>query len=375
MRHRSSFLFPLLALLAAAPSAEGRSLPFAAVTTAPSAPAPGDPIVLKLSGQWPDSCVPDSSRAQLTREGFAVRVNLSYSGQVEACLTVIRPWSLEFPMGQLAAGTYVVEVTITRSLMPVQEIGKGEFVVKIPEESVFWVPGFAARGSVGSLASTLSAFNNSGQTATVTMTGAWDALGERVLPEVETTLAAGEGASFDTRALRPGQQVQMLAFRAPTRMTLRATLERLETVPEGLPKPPLALGRVELPVFTELVPAGMTAVAGDVSFSAEECGEAPAVRRRVNLTVFNAGKETASFVLDAPNGSGDGSYPMKYDVPASSLVQFNDVPTAGLPVCSPGGAFLSVTANQPFLAYVSSSRPETVPGVLPYEIFPALIGR
>jgi hypothetical protein len=375
MRHRITPLVILLALLLAPAAASAQQYPSAVVATGPSAPAPGDPVVLLLSGIWPDSCVPDASRASLTREGTRIRVNLSYSGQVEACLTVLRPWSLEIALGELPAGTYKVEVTLARSLMPVQTIGTGEFVVKIPEETVFWVPGFAAKGVVGSLASTLSAYNNSGQTAVVSPVGAWDALGEREIPGGETTLAAGDSASFDTRSLRPGQQVQMLAFRAATRMALRATLERLETVPDGLPKVPLALGRVELPVFTELVPAGMTAVAGDISFSADECGETPSVRRRVNLTVFNAGAAPASFTLDAPNGTGDPSYPLKYEVPARSLFQFNDIPTAGLPVCSTGGAFVSVTADQPFLAYVSTSRPETVPGILPYEIFPALVGR
>ena len=156
---------------------------------------------------------------------------------------------------------------------------------------------------------------------------------------------------------------------------LRATLERLESVPEGLPKPPMALGRVELPVFKELVPAGMTAVAGDISFSAEECASEAPARRRINLTVFNSGDSAASFVVGTPNGPGLLPYPMTFQVPGRSLVQFNDLPSKGLPVCSPGGAFVSVTADQPFLAYVSTSRPETVPGVLPYEIFPASLGR
>jgi hypothetical protein len=259
--------------------------------------------------------------------------------------------------------------------MPARTIGTGEFEVKIPVETVFWVPGFSATGAVGSLASTLSAYNNSGQTAVVTPVGTWDALGERITSLEPVSLAKGEGGSFDTRSLRAGQTVQMLAFRAATRMTLRATLERLETVPEGLPKPPMALGRVELPVFTELVPAGMTAVAGDISFSSEECGENSSVRRRINLTVFNAGDRSATFVLGSPNGTDESPYPKPFEVSAKSLVQFNDIPATGLPVCAPGGAFLSVTADQPFLAYVSTSRPETVPGVLPYEIFPARLGR
>ncbi len=376
MRHRATPLFVLLSLsLPAAAPASAQQLPFAVVATAPSAPAPGDPVVLQLSGQWPDSCIPEPARARLTRDGQAIQVNLNYAGLTGACQTVIRPWSLEIPAGPLPAGSYKVEVTVTYSLMPARFIGSGEFVVKVPEEATFWVPGFSANGAAGALASTLSVFNNSGQTAVVTPVGAWDALGERTTSDDSVSLPAGEGISLDTRSLRPGQAVQMLAFRAALRMTLRATLERLEPVPEGLPKPPKSLGRVELPVFSELVPAGMTAVAGDITFSSEECSEQPLARRRVNLTVFNAGDRSATFVLGTPNGTEDSAYPKPFDVPAKSLVQFNDIPTAGLAVCSSGGAFLSVTADQPFLAYVSTSRPESAPGILPYEIFPALLGR
>ncbi|MBK8598988.1 MAG: hypothetical protein IPN83_26170 [Holophagales bacterium] len=378
MRHRETLLILLVTLALVVPGASpaaAQQLPSATITTAPSAPAPGDPVVLKLSGQWPDSCVPDASRARLTRAGQYLQVNLGYSGIVGPCLSVIRPWSLEIAAGPLPGGTYKVAVTFTYSLMPARTIGTAEFEVKEPQATIFWVPGFSATGAAGSLASTLSAYNNSGQTAVVTPVGAWDALGERTISPEPVSLAAGAGATFDTRSLRPGQTVQMLAFSAATRMPLRATLERLESVPEGLPKPPMALGRVELPVFKELVPAGMTAVAGDISFSAEECASEAPARRRINLTVFNSGDSAASFVVGTPNGPGLLPYPMTFQVPGRSLVQFNDLPSKGLPVCSPGGAFVSVTADQPFLAYVSTSRPETVPGVLPYEIFPASLGR
>lgn len=375
MKHRATLLPALLVLLTVAAPAGAQQLPSATVTTTPSSPAPGDPVVLKLTGQWPDSCVPEPSRTKLSREGQQLLVNFSYSGISTPCLTVIRPWSLEVPVGPLPEGSYKVDVTLTYSLMPARTIGTGDFVVRAPQAADFWVPGFSATGSVGSLASTLSIYNNSGQTAVVTPVGAWDALGERTPPLEPVTLGSGDGASFDTRSLRPGQTVQMLAFSAATRMTLRATLERLESVPEGLPKPPLALGRVELPVFTELVPATMTAVAGDISFSSEECGEQATVRRRINLTLFNSGDRAATFVVAAPNGPGVLPYPLSLEVPARTVVQFNDLPSKGLPVCSAGGAFVSVTADQPFLAYVSTSRPETVPGVLPYEIFPARLGR
>jgi hypothetical protein len=346
------------------------------VATVPAAPTPGDPVVLKLSGQWPDSCVPETSRTNLVRSGTVLNVNFNYSGFSGACAAAVTAWSLDVPAGELDAGTYTVEVTRVRTFGAAEPIGSGSFVVAPQTEATFWVPGFSANGSVSALASTLTAFNNGTGDATVTPLGAWDALGERQSPVEPATLPAGTSASFDTRDLRTGQTVQLLSFRAPTRVTLRATLERLENVPEGLPKVPAALGRVELPVFTELVPAGMTAVAGDVSFSAEECAGDVSTRRRINLTLFNAGTDAATFVVDTPNGpAGESPYPMTHEVPARTVIQLNALPSDGLAACESGGAFLSVTADQPFLAYVSTSRPQTVPGVLPYEVFPARLQR
>ena len=367
-------LLPLAAVLSGPASAQ--SLPYATVATVPANPTPGDPVVLKLSGMWPDSCVPQAPQAKLTQDGTNLRVILIYSGFSGACAAVVTSWALDVPAGELEAGSYQVQVDLVRTLLPAETIGTGSFVVAAQPEADFWVPGFSANGSVSALASTLTGFNNSASAADVTPLGAWDALGARPSPVAPATIPPGEAASFDTRQLRAGQAVQMLAFRAPVRVTFRATLERLENVPEGLPKTPAALGRVELPVFTDLFPAGMTAVAGDISFSAEECAAGATGRRRVNLTLFNAGDAPATFVVDAPNGKPEGSaWPKSLEVPAGTLVQFNDVPTEGLAVCETGGAFLSVTADQPFLAYVSTSRPETAAGILPYEVFPARLQR
>jgi hypothetical protein len=376
MRHHTTLPALLLALATAvAPTALSQSLD--PIATVPAAPAPGDEIVLKLSGLWPDGCVPEASRTALTRNGGAIRVNFDYSGFSGVCTAAVTPWALDVPVGPLAAGSYSVEVTRTRTFMPADRVGTGSFAVAALAESTVWLPGFVAPGPATTLASTLTAYNNTDHAATVTFLGAWDALGE-LAPPASAELEPRAAAVLDSRSLREGQAVQMLALRAPRRVALRATLERIETVPEGLPKVPESLGRVELPVFTELFPAGMTAVAGDVSLSASECAAAPEARRRVNLTLFNAGGSMATFKVSsvsagaAPGSSGEG---VEYEVPAKSLVQFNALPIDTLPVCDAGGAWFRITGDQPFLAYVSTVRPETLPGVLPYEIFPARLDR
>lgn len=368
----------LLSLTASfAAPASAQTYPTVDVATAPASPAPGDIVVLKLSGQWPDGCVPEAARTSLVQEGTLLRVTFNYSGYSASCTAVITPWSLDVSAGELAAGSYTVEVTRTRTLMPAEKIGEGAFTVTPLPESTVWLPGFSAPGATYSLASTLTAFNNTDSVAAVTYVGAWDALGQYETPD-PVELAAHSSGILDSRSLRAGQAVQMLSLRAPRRVALRATLERLETVPEGLPKVPESLGRVELPVFTELFPAGSTAVAGDVSLSTLECASGPEARRRVNLTLFNAGTEAATFrvsALSVASGPGGSSPEREYAVPAQSLVQFNALSLEGLPVCEAGGAWFQITGDQPFLAYVSTVRHENLPGVLPYEIFPARADR
>ncbi|HYN41807.1 MAG TPA: hypothetical protein VE129_08525 [Thermoanaerobaculia bacterium] len=378
MKHQTILPALLLSLTAsfAAPAAV-QALPTVVVATAPASPAPTDTVVLKLSGQWPDGCVPEASRTNLTQEGSVLRVTFNYASVSGPCTAAVTSWSLDVAAGKLAEGSYTVDVAVLWTLMPVETIGTGAFMVAPLPEATVWLPGFAATGDTYSLASTLTAFNNADNTATVRYLGAWDALGESTAP-APVQLAPHAAGILDSRPLREGQAVQMLSLTAPRRVALRATLERLETVPEGLPKVPESLGRVELPVFTELFPAGSTAVAGDISLSALECASGPEARRRVNITLFNAGTESATFGVSATSvmtGPGGGGPEYAYEVPAKSLVQFNALSLQGLPVCDAGGAWFRITGDQPFLAYVSTVRPENLAGVLPYEIFPARADR
>ncbi len=279
--------------------------------------------------------MPEAARTNLTQEGSLLRVTFNYSGLSGPCTAAVTPWSLDVAAGKLAEGSYTVDVDgpAGRSCRRRRSAPARSRSPRFPSRR----SGFRASpppATTYSLASTLTAFNNADNAATVTYVGAWDALGESTTP-APVELEAQAAGILDSRSLREGQAVQMLSLRAPRRVALRATLERLETVPEGLPKVPESLGRVELPVFTELFPAGSTAVAGDVSLSALECASGPEARRRVNLTLFNAGTEAATFRVSAVSvmtGPGGGSPPEQvYEVPAKSLVQFNALSLAGPP--------------------------------------------
>ena len=378
MRQQTILPALLLALAASlAGPAWAASLPNATVATDPAAPAPGDSIVLKLSGQWPDGCVPTSSLTKLTRVDSTFTVDFNYSGFSGTCTAAVTPWSLDVPVGSLPIGSYDVSVTRTRTFGPAELIGSGSFTVAAVAEEMVWLPGFFAPGAAMSLASTLTAFNNSDRPATVTYAGVWDGLGE-FTPPAPVQIPSAAAAILDSRSLRDGQHVQMLSLSFPRGVALRATLERFETVPDGIARVPESLGRLELPVFTALFPAGSTAVAGDVSLSVSECAGGPEVRRRLNLTLFNAGADSATFQVAgtaAGDTPGPAMEPLSYSVPAHSLVQFNAIPLDTFPVCKAGGAWFRITGSQPFLAYISTVRPETVPGVLPFEIFPARLDR
>ena len=379
MRHQT--ILPALLLSAAAllsTHASAQTYPWAQVATVPSAPAPGDEVVLALSGEWTDTCGPTAEQATVTRDGTALAVDIVYGGYGVGCGAAISPFHLNVGAGALPEGSYAVTVTLTLPFSRPQTIGTGAFVVAEPPKTLVWVPAFSARSDGYVLASNLTAFNNGEAAGEVATLAAYDALGERDPGRAGVAIEPQGAALVPSAPLRSGQAVEMLALSAPRSFAFRATLERLEDVPAGSPKAPESLGRVELPVFTELVPAGATAVAGDVSLTPTECSGPVESRRRVNLTIFNAGDEAATFtvagaaVSAGPGGSGNSQ---TYGVPARSLVQFNALPVDAFPVCQPGGAWFRINGNQPFLAYVSTARPQTVPGILPYEIFPARVAR
>jgi hypothetical protein len=99
--------------------------PVANITLAPANPTTDDEIVLQLSGNWPNGCVPQSPQVSLL--GNEIRINTANPAQ--ACITVVTPWSLAVPLGKLAApGNYTARVIHT-SVEGVAEIGRLAFSV------------------------------------------------------------------------------------------------------------------------------------------------------------------------------------------------------------------------------------------------------
>jgi len=98
--------------------------PTAQITIDPASPTVNDNITIRLSGTWPDACVPQNP--QLTVTGNDLRIDTSNPGQ--GCATVLTGWSLNVPAGKLAAGIYTVRVIHTASSVQ-RQLGQQTFTV------------------------------------------------------------------------------------------------------------------------------------------------------------------------------------------------------------------------------------------------------
>jgi 6-phosphogluconolactonase (cycloisomerase 2 family) len=119
----------------------------------PANPTTNDQITVRLSGEWPNTCVP--REPVLTVVGNEVRINTSNPGQF--CGQAFTPWSLTVPVGRLAGGAYQV---IARHTYPggQTELGRKSFTVTNPSPPPTLALSFngKARDRVGSGETALS---------------------------------------------------------------------------------------------------------------------------------------------------------------------------------------------------------------------------
>lgn len=79
------------------------------LSTAPECISASTVAALTVSGQWPDSCIPNFISSAVS--GNEVDLFTVRDPPPTFCLTVIRPWSLTANVGPLPAGTYTVYAT------------------------------------------------------------------------------------------------------------------------------------------------------------------------------------------------------------------------------------------------------------------------
>lgn len=105
----------------------GTGLNTAEIEVSPSSPTTSDTISVRLSGVWPDGCVPRDPRVQIT--GSEIRIDTVGAPPDAACLTVLSPWELTVVVGQLPAGTDRL-VVINSSQGRFLELGRRVFDVR-----------------------------------------------------------------------------------------------------------------------------------------------------------------------------------------------------------------------------------------------------
>ncbi|MCD6155111.1 MAG: hypothetical protein J7J22_05035 [Candidatus Verstraetearchaeota archaeon] len=111
-----SILHGVISVWAGSTSAEipmGTSLEFI-----PFSPRPGEPVLLHLSGTWPNGCVP--VQAQIAKLGNTLFVSLITQVEINPhvmCTMALTPWELEVPLGSFDAGTYIVSVTYRSQIL------------------------------------------------------------------------------------------------------------------------------------------------------------------------------------------------------------------------------------------------------------------
>jgi len=247
-----------------------------------------------------------------------------------------------------------------------------------PKSQTVYVPG-ALAGSDPQIWTLIWALNNGSESALVRPLTKWDPAGEHDLSLADPLAIAPGGTAYlisDT-VPDPQQAVQFLALSVPAGVVIRPMLQRSIAGNSA--------GALTLPFFTSLVPANTRSVAGNFRSSYVECTP-PGTPRRLNVTLFNAGDVEATFhvaVATRTNGIRVGPpedretrTDFDYVVPPRTVQQINAVPYDVGALCEGwlwGMGWVEITADQPYLAYASTVRQDG-PGILPYEVFPALTG-
>jgi hypothetical protein len=144
---------------------------------------------------------------------------------------------------------------------------------------------------------------------------------------------------------------------------------------------PVTLGETSLPVYRGLFAASTTAYAGLINLGAPFVCGAPEEQnlRRVNVTLFNGGEGDARFtirVLPARLGA-DPIVETTALLSPKEVLQINKltipyVRDGSVDVAGDGlRVWVSVTADQPFLYYVSTPFDTSTPGTIPVQVFEA----
>lgn len=251
------------------------------------------------------------------------------------------------------------------------------------EDHVF-VPCFEAVYSLDSegrreWVSHVHAFNATTQTAFVRLVAVHVPVGfDDQYPLSQRSYAPGTGAVMP---LIRGRQPFFNEFEVPPGVVVSAEVEKVFAKPCAIDPTILGQGRVPLPVYRGLFPAGIHVVTNTIALGnprlTPDCvAENEKYFRRVNVTLFNGGDEPGTFTIKVLPlwNTPTPIYETTVTLAAKEVRQVNRLP---IPIVdSPetfswSGVFvwMVVTCDQPFLGYASTIFDDPEPGAQPFEVF------
>ena len=139
----------------------------------------------------------------------------------------------------------------------------------------------------------------------------------------------------------------------------------------GIPElPPLPLGKVSMPIFRELAPAGTAQVQLGTDLSGTDSRE--------NVGIYNAGNQTATAMIEVRRTCDDTVADTRtLSIPPNTLLQTNGLQTGAANLCGTPAAnskvtrYTIITVSQPSLSYVANltdgvARPPGVDDTAPF---------
>jgi hypothetical protein len=239
----------------------------------------------------------------------------------------------------------------------------------------------------GGWLSTMSVFNPTDSPASVINVAAYGkgaVLNHPSSPPIQPHQGQNHGASLSSF---PDRGVGFLEVQTSPGIVFYADVQRVTyhcAVHEPLCDA-VVHGQVNIPVYRSLFPAGSVAVSGAAELGyfhhVTPVDENHKTIRRVNVTLFNAGDAPATFVVRTSpvNGSLAPLTEQSIVVEAKDVVQINrfPVPTdSSTPMQSVNGGsriWVTTTADQPFLSYVSTVFDGVDSLDLPFQVYPSYL--
>lgn len=244
-------------------------------------------------------------------------------------------------------------------------------------------------GDIESWESTMSAFNPTESLADIVDTAVYGkgaVLVQESRPPIPPHQGRGIGASV---GLYPERGVGFLEMRTSPGIVFSADVERVTQRCEvGAPNCfSFSHGGVNIPFYRALFPAGSVAISGAVElgqFGLSQIGFPPEFerRRRMNVTLFNAGVAPATFVVRTfPHNFATGPLAEQtVIVAAKDVFQINGFPvptesssSGELTSVFGSSIWVTISADQPFLSYVSTIFNAAEAGDVPFQVYPSYL--